>query len=119
MRELNNYMNGKIYRIVCAETRKVYIGSTAEEDLNNRLRSHVIAYNKYKNNGGQYVSSYEVLENDCYTIELLEEYPCDSRQELCIREGELQFLYRCVNKNQAGRNKKAYYKDNRHLNTIT
>ena len=39
MRELNNYMNGKIYRIVCAESRKVYIGSTAEEDLNNR---HII-----------------------------------------------------------------------------
>jgi hypothetical protein len=112
MRELDNYANGKIYRIVCSITKKVYIGSTAEINLNNRLRSHAISYTKYLKTGGHYLSSFDVLEHNAYTIEQIEEYPCESRQELCAREGELQLLFRCVNKNFAGRNAKSYYKDN-------
>lgn len=115
MRKLNNLDNGKIYRIVCGVTKKVYIGSTSEPDLLSRLKTHENSYNRYKKHGGTMLSSYEILKNDNYNIELIEDYPCESNRELHIREGELQLLYRCINKNRAGRDSVGYYKDNREV----
>lgn len=113
MREINQLSNGKIYRIICNITKKVYIGSTCEPDLNNRLRGHVNSYNRYKKHGGASLSSFQIIEHGDYKIELLEEHSCNSRKELCKREGELVQLYRCVNTNMAGRDSKEYYQDNR------
>ena len=46
-------------------------------------------------------------------IELLELYPCDSREELQAREGHHQRESDCVNKQIAGRGKEQYYQENR------
>lgn len=113
MRELNQLSNGKIYRIICNTTNKVYIGSTCEVELNNRLSAHVNSYNRYKKHGGSLLSSYQIIEHGDYKIELIEEFPCESRKELCKREGELIQLYRCININIAGRGSKEYYKNNK------
>jgi len=113
MREFNQLSNGKIYRIVCGETKKVYIGSTCEATLESRLKSHEVSYKRYKKYGIGHCSSYEILENNNYKIELIQLYPCESRQDLCVKEGECQLLYRCINKNMAGRNSKEYYQDNK------
>ena len=43
-----DYSKGKIYRIVCNTTGKVYIGSTSQDYLSQRLRKHVEEYKKTK-----------------------------------------------------------------------
>ena len=44
-------------------------------------------------------------------IELMENYPCNSRAELHAREGQHQRENECINKNIAGRNMKQYCQD--------
>ena len=94
-----NYKNGKIYKIKCNITNKVYIGSTAERLLCQRLRYHVKSYNRYKLNlnTSHYTTSYEILENGNYTITLLEKCPCESKDELHARERYHIERNECVN----------------------
>lgn len=59
------------------------------------------------------MTSYELLQyDDCY-IELLEDYPCNNKNQLHRREGELIREHDCVNKYVAGRNKAEYYQNNK------
>ena len=74
-----NYQNGKIYKITSPSTNKIYVGSTTRL-LNLRFRDHKYHYKTGK------ISSAKMLQyNDC-VIELIEEYPCNSKKELCERE---------------------------------
>lgn len=88
-----NYRNGKMYRVVCNITGKQYVGSTTTP-LSKRLGSHV---SQYKNNG-TYYSVFEVLENGNYEIILIEEYPCDTKEQLLRRERYWVDELDCVNK---------------------
>jgi len=76
-----NYKNGKIYKIVNDVNDKFYIGSTAEKYLSNRMSSHRKKDNKCmsKNIG--------VNLKECNII-LIENYPCNDKQELRRRERE-------------------------------
>ena len=95
-----NYKNGKIYKLKCNITNKVYIGSTAERLLCQRLRYHVKSYNRYilNMNKSHYTTSYDILENGNYTITLLEKCPCESKDELHARERYHIERNECVNK---------------------
>ena len=44
---MRNYGNGKIYKIVCGTTGKVYVGSTTKTYLSQRLFAHYDAYCKH------------------------------------------------------------------------
>ena len=68
--------------------------------LNERLSGHKYDYKRYKNNKYHYVSCFEVMEDPTYRIMLLEEFPCSSRDELLMREGQYQRDMECVNKYQ-------------------
>ena len=104
---MSNYQNGKIYCLRSHQTDKIYIGSTIQK-LYRRMNSHK---NTYKN-GLDNTTSKEILcYDDCY-IELLENYPCNSKEELHKREGELIKQMDCVNIMTAGRKWKEYYEDN-------
>ena len=99
-----NYQNGKIYKLVCNITDNIYIGSTIR-DLNIRLLDHIKNYDLLKiNNKTVYCSmSWKILENNDYDIELIEEYPCNTKQDLESRERYWieQYIndgYNCVNK---------------------
>jgi hypothetical protein len=60
------------------------------------------------------MSSYKILENNNYTIELIEVIPCDSKKELHQREGaHIRNTTNCVNINVAGRTGAEYYMDNK------
>jgi uncharacterized GH25 family protein len=61
------------------------------------------------------ISSFKILEYDDAFIELYENYPCDSKEELFRKEGEVirEFSEMCVNKQITGRTKKEYYEDNK------
>jgi hypothetical protein len=74
-----DYKKGKIYRIVCNTTGLVYIGSTTQT-LDARLAIHKSKIEKH------IYSSYRVMENNNYKMELIEHYPCENNEQLRIRE---------------------------------
>jgi hypothetical protein len=90
-----NYQLGKIYKIV--GNGHVYVGSTCEKLLSHRLGSHVASYKKFLNGTGIYISSYHVLKNNDYYIELIETCPCNSIDELHVRERFWIQSIDCVN----------------------
>ena len=103
-----DYSNGKIYTIRSHQTNKYYIGSTRMKTLAQRLGSHRGQYKNYlKDNTNDYISSFEILKYSDYYIELLEDYPCSSKEQLFKREGELQrqFKSEIVNIQLCGRSK--------------
>ena len=91
-----NYQQGKIYKIVCHNTGLIYYGSTCEPSLARRLHYHKTSYMcvKYKVK----CTSTKVLENDNYGIFLVENYPCNNKDELRMRERFYIENNECVNK---------------------
>ena len=105
------YLNGKIYTIRSHQTDKYYIGSTIQP-LHKRLHGH---RKDFKYCPEKSMSSYEIIKyNDNY-IELLEEYPCENKNQLFRREGELIRKYKkdLVNLEIAGRSRNEWITDNR------
>ena len=92
-----NYQNGKIYRIVCNITGKQYIGSTAEPTLARRLSKHVGYYKYHLKGKGNNMTSFKILENNDYAIILIENYPCNNKDELHKRERYFIESMDCVN----------------------
>jgi hypothetical protein len=101
------YQKAKIYRIVSPSKNLVYYGSTIQT-LTKRLSLHLTDYKNSLTN----CSSKLVMECGDYKIELVENYPCDTRKELCKKEGEYIRSNVCVNKQIAGRTIKEYLQDN-------
>ena len=95
-----DYQLGKIYKIVCNITQKIYIGSTAQKYISTRLQSHKGKYKLYKEDSllNEYCSSYEILKNENFKIILIEKYPCNDKMELYQRERYWYDLLDCVNK---------------------
>ena len=115
MAEINKYNSSLIYTIRSHQTNKYYIGSTTQS-LSRRLSEHIRDYKKYLvNNDNKYMSSYEILQYNDYYIELLISYPCNSRDELHRKEGELirQYKSDVVNIVINGRTYKQYTEDNK------
>ncbi len=115
MAEINKYNSSLIYTIRSHQTNKYYIGSTTQT-LSRRLSGHIKDYKKYlKDNTKGYTSSYEILQYTDYYIELLLAYPCNNKDELQRREGELirQYKSDVVNIIINGRTIKEYIQDNK------
>jgi len=111
---MNIYQQGKIYKISCKKTGKAYIGSTTKMTLSERLQGHVKDYALHSH-GWQvaYLTSFQVLEKNEYEIELLENYPCHSREELHSREKFYIRSNECVNKVVPQRTRLEYRQDNK------
>ena len=92
------YQNGKIYKIVSDLTDKIYIGSTTQP-LYKRHHQHIKSSNKY--------TSIELINLGHTRIELIEDFPCERKEQLNAREGYYIRLNKdiCVNKCIAGRTK--------------
>lgn len=101
-----NYKNGKIYAIRSYQTDEIYIGSTIQA-LKERLRCHKKDL-KRKTCSSKLILQYE----DAY-IELIEECPCDNKEQLLRKEGEHIRATNCVNKKIAGRTDKEYQQENK------
>ena len=65
-----NYQNGKVYKIINENNEIIYIGSTAEEKLCKRYAKHKLKAPNHK-------------------IILIENYSCNSKEELRKREQEI------------------------------
>jgi len=108
-----NYQNGKIYTIRSHQTDKVYYGSTTQL-LCKRIAKHRYCYKDYKDNKCRYITSFEIVQYDDAYIELYEDYPCETKNELEKQEGEIiRANTNAVNKNIAGRSNKEYREDNK------
>lgn len=108
-----DYAQGKIYKIISDETKYIYIGSTTMT-LNERLRLHKKEY-KHKISGK---SVRQILQYNDVKIELIENYPCESKLELLQQEQYyiLQNRKICVNINNAWVDKKEYNRQHRKKN---
>jgi hypothetical protein len=80
-----DYQDGRIYRLVCNKTGLTYIGSTCDT-LSRRLAGHRNKYYKWKAGLEHKCGSFKILEEDDYKIHLVENFPCDNKKELTIRE---------------------------------
>ena len=110
-----DYQKAKIYKIVDANEEMLYVGSTVNT-LARRLAQHKGCYKKEK----KYFTTSHIIF-DKYGMEnckilLLENCPCNSKEELSKREGEFIRELNCVNKQVAGRNHKEYLKEYRENN---
>ena len=107
-----DYSNGKIYRIVCNNTGKVYIGSTTQS-LSKRLVAHRLDYKKYTNGKGNFITSFEIIKNNDYSIILIENVACNNREELLKKERYYIENTDCVNKLVPLRTAKEYRDNNK------
>jgi hypothetical protein len=94
-----NYQLGKVYKIIDNTNEQCYVGSTCEPILARRLAQHVASYKCYaKGKKAQYISSYEVIKNGDYEMILIENFPCDNKDELHARERHWTNEIPCVNR---------------------
>ena len=95
----NKYQNGKIYKIVDNGYNKTYYGSTVET-LSNRMSKHraMYKYNQKQKHNYTVFSIFDEYGVENCKIELVELCPCNSKDELEKREGELIKANECVNK---------------------
>ena len=78
---MERYQNSKIYKIVCQETNEVYYGSTIKS-LAHRLYQHIA---DSKTNSS--ITSKRIIMRNNYKMELVENFPCETKAELRKREG--------------------------------
>lgn len=118
----NKYQKGKIYKLTSTKTDRIYIGSTPRL-LSARMAEHRKDYKVFNNpevpkgtRYNHYRTAYELMGFPDVKIELIEKFPCNSKEELLIREGiwikSSHLTPFCVNKQVAGRKFKEYYQDN-------
>ena len=90
-------------------------GSTVES-LARRMAKHRNHYKDYNAGGKNRINIFDVFDEyeveNC-KIELIENYPCNNKEELHSREGHYIQNTDCVNKRVAGRSKKQWNEDNR------
>jgi len=96
-----NYQNAKIYKLICSETNKVYIGSTVTT-LNRRKLQHTYSYNS--------CTSKDFINPEIY---LIENFPCSNKEELHNKEREYIENTDCVNIVVPCQTRKEYYENNK------
>ena len=103
MEKSNMYSRGKIYKIVSpSHPELVYYGSTCNE-LYKRLSCHKAPSN---NTNSKLIMCY-----DDVCIVLVENFSCNSRNELYAKEYEYILSNKCVNRLGRGFDQKEYTKD--------
>ena len=102
-----DYQKGKIYKLWSpqGEEDEIYIGSTCDK-LYKRKNAH-------KQKTSLCKSKILFEKYDDVRIELVEDYPCNNKQELNKKEGEYIRENKCLNKQIAGRTLKEYCQDNK------
>jgi len=108
-----DYKNGKIYTIRCKnDNTLIYVGSTVQPLFKRWYKHKTRANNEKYNNIKLYQKIRETNIDDWY-IELYENCPCENKEQLNKREGEVIREISTINKYIAGRTKKEYYEDNK------
>ena len=120
LRAPRDYTNSKIYIIESLEGGLYYIGSTCC-DLKKRMANHRSRHMATLNGVAAYTTASEVMDYQDARISLVEDFPCDRKEQLdareahYIRHGSPTFSPngRCVNRYIPGRSQADRYKENR------
>jgi len=99
----DNY--GYIYKLVSPFTDEVYYGSTTQQ-LSMRKATHKAGRNNT-------CSSKQLFQEGNVEIILVELFPCNTKEELLMRERFYIENNECVNKRIPGRTQKEYYQKNK------
>ncbi len=92
-------IKGKIYKITCLDTNNIYYGSTTKQYLCNRKSEHKAMIKRYDEGKiKRKCESYDIIKNNNFTFELVEELECENKQELLWRERHYIDNNKCVNK---------------------
>lgn len=87
-----DYQDGKIYVIRNSINTMVYVGSTTQT-LTARMRGHRKCVHK---KASKLYTAFAELGLDTFRIELIENFPCDSKEELTRREAHFIREYKSV-----------------------
>ena len=90
-----DYSQGKIYKIVNTQNNKVYIGSTTQL-LCNRMSSHRYEACRKNVEYGKLYKSMRFHGAEKFTIKLVKDYPCDTKEELLAKE--FQIIQKCISR---------------------
>ena len=113
-----DYSKGKIYKLVSNNTDDFYVGSTTQ-DLYDRRAGHIHMYNlyTYHDKKCKYDTSFEIIKKGDSGIILIEDYSCNSREELQARERHWIEKLNCINKEKLAssckKEKNEYYKSHK------
>ena len=108
MEPLNKYQSGKIYKLWSLETDGIYVGSTCSP-LYKRMSKHKDSLKRGQKSN--YKLYQEMVKNgeETFRIELVENFPCTTIDELRKREGYwIRELKATLNMKIAGRTPKDY-----------
>jgi len=95
---MSKYNNSRIYEIRCNKTNKIYYGSTIQYYLCDRLKQHKSNFKRWLKFDKGYCSSFEIIKNGDYKIILVENFECNSKDELRQREQFYIDNNDCINK---------------------
>ena len=111
-----------MYQINSDSTDAVYIGSTCDK-LNRRMSEHRANYKQYLKGKYNYITAFDILKYGDAEICLIENFPCEDKQQLLQREGfhvrRFKGHSNCVNKYIPGRTKKQYREDKKKTIELT
>ena len=95
-----DYNKGKIYELVCNITGERYVGSTCKDYLSQRRVGHKSDLKRWKAGKISFTtSSLQIVERGDYDMILLENFPCQSKDQLHTRERYwIELTDKCVNK---------------------
>ena len=103
-----DYNNGKIYSLRNSINDEIYVGSTTQR-LSKRLYIHKRDMKTQKSKLYDFMNS---LGAEHFYIELVEDYPCNSKEELERREGQIIRQIATLNQKVAGRTKQEFQEEN-------
>ena len=112
----NKYKNCKICKVLDNDYNLVYYGSTIES-LARRFSKHRRDYLLFKEGKISNITVFQIFDEynteNC-KIELVENFPCESKEQLRKREGEyIKQDKECVNRVIPGRSRTEYKEDNK------
>jgi hypothetical protein len=115
-----DYGKSKIYKLISLVSNEIYIGSTTRP-LSLRKGSHISSYKAWLLNKEKYkvCCSYKLIEKGDIDIILIENHPCNSKEELHARERYHIENNDCINirlpiktKEEIREMKRKYWEDN-------
>ena len=108
---MSNFQEAKIYKVINKLNSEIYVGSTTL-DLDKRMIKH-----KCDAKQRPHLSKFYTFMNetgiDNFEIELIEDYPCETQEELRKREGKIIKAMATLNQRVAGRTPTEYSKEYR------
>ena len=112
---MEKYQKSKIYKLVSNSSDLVYYGSSYC-NLSRRIAQHRCEYKRYLNRKGKsYITSFKLMELGDIEIILVEDFPCERKEQLISRERFYIENNECVNKVIPGRTGKEYRQDNKEI----